>query len=400
MSPTSPTAVTAKAPGKLMIAGEYAVLTPGRPAIVAAVDRYVSVTAAPCATGSDVELNTDLLPRPVPLRRTATGLKALHDQDREHLTGALVHLVAVVDLVDGLRAELGLQPLRVRLEVHSDLHEAGTKIGLGSSGAVTAAAVHALTRFTGMPLAAEVRFRLALLAGATVDAAPSGADVAASVWHGWIRYSPPDRTALLSSLRRQGIVRTLCAPWSGSAVQTLPPPADLTLMVGWTGSPASTSDQVGELRARGWWKSRAHHDFLARSDGVVGDMSSALERREPQPLLNALGQAGALLADLDRETGLSIFTDRLTALCRAAQQCGAVAKPSGAGGGDCGIALLSSLVCPETLRHRWTSEGITPLALSTAPPPTAEAAPPARIGPRAPGYLRGALTSPIEGVPR
>ncbi|MCX5205737.1 phosphomevalonate kinase [Streptomyces sp. NBC_00237] len=400
MNSVNPTAVTARAPGKLMIAGEYAVLTPGRPAIVAAVDRYVSVTATPCTTGGDVELVTDLLSHPVPLRRTATGLRTLLDRDREHLTGALERLVAVVHLIDGLRAELGMEPVRVRLAVRSALHEAGTKIGLGSSGAVTAAAVHALTRFTGMPLAAEVRFRLALLASITVDAAPSGADVAASVWHGWICYSPPDRTALLHSLRRQGVVRTLCAPWSGWAVQALPPPADLTLMAGWTGSPASTSGKVSELRTLGWWKSRAHHDFLARSGGVVSAMGSALEQREPQLLLNALDRAGALLADLDGETGLNIYTDRLTALCRTARQCGAVAKPSGAGGGDCGIALLSSRVCPDALRHRWSSEGITPLVLSTAPPPTAEAGPPQRVGPQAPDYLRGALTPLIERAPR
>ena len=33
---------TIKVPGKLMIAGEYAVLTPGNVAMVVAVDRYIA----------------------------------------------------------------------------------------------------------------------------------------------------------------------------------------------------------------------------------------------------------------------------------------------------------------------------------------------------------------------
>ena len=35
--------IQATAPGKLFIAGEYAVVTPGQPALIAAVNRYVTV---------------------------------------------------------------------------------------------------------------------------------------------------------------------------------------------------------------------------------------------------------------------------------------------------------------------------------------------------------------------
>ena len=36
--------ITSKAPGKLFIAGEYAVVEPGHVAIIAAVSRYLTVT--------------------------------------------------------------------------------------------------------------------------------------------------------------------------------------------------------------------------------------------------------------------------------------------------------------------------------------------------------------------
>lgn len=57
-----------------MMAGEYAVLEPGRPVIAVAVDRYVSVTVSATASGEpDVVIASDLLPHEVALRRTPQG---------------------------------------------------------------------------------------------------------------------------------------------------------------------------------------------------------------------------------------------------------------------------------------------------------------------------------------
>jgi phosphomevalonate kinase len=51
----------------------------------------------------------------------------------------------------------------------------------------------------------------------------------------------------------------------------------------------------------------------------------------------------------------------------AARRAGAVAKPSGAGGGDCGIALAESAAQAAAVRAAWEAEGIVPLALAIAP---------------------------------
>ncbi|MGA5278502.1 phosphomevalonate kinase [Streptomyces cellulosae] len=393
----APRSVTVKAPGKLMIAGEYAVLTPGCPAIVATVDRYVTVTAAPCqACDRDIELDTDLLPHPVHLRRTTTGLEAVHTQDARHVDGKLARLVAVVETLDALRANLGLAPIRARLVVRSSLHEQGVKLGLGSSGAVVAGAVHALTEFAGPPLPPEARFRLAMLAGVALDAAPSGADIAAAVWHGWIAYSPPDRAALRAHLRHHSIRDTLCAPWSGLSIQALPTPAHTTVQIGWTGRPAVTTEKVNELRSTSWWTSRAHHDFCRRSTGLVNVMRKALETHDSDLFRAAIGHAHDLLADLDATTRLGIFTPHLTSLCHIAQDLGAAAKPSGAGGGDCGIALPGPATSLQELRRRWKVQGITPLQLSPALLPAAHPSPPAEVGPHLSAPTRHALSASTE----
>ncbi|MEU4796694.1 phosphomevalonate kinase [Streptomyces sp. NPDC023327] len=362
-----PRTVTHTAPGKLFIAGEYAVLKPGQPAIVVAVDRFITVSASPPLDG-EVELATDLLPREVRLLRGRTGLRPLDVADTPHLGGALSHLVSVVEVVDELRAQLALPPLPVRLTVRSDLHEQGVKIGLGSSGAVTVAAVTALTEFCSVPMSPELRFRVALLASIRRDAGPSGADLAASTWGGWIVYQAPDRARLLQSLRSSGPAQTAQARWPGFSVRSLPPPDALSLHTGWSGTPASTSARVSQLTPTAWWGSAAFHRFLARSESCVTTATHALDRGDPEALLTAIHDARHILAGLDQDTQLGIFTPQLTQLCTAAEAFGGAGKPSGAGGGDCGIALLPHTAPAHALRTRWAAAGITALPLHVTDP--------------------------------
>ncbi|GAB3949612.1 phosphomevalonate kinase [Streptomyces sparsus] len=354
-----------RAPGKLLIAGEYAVLTAGRPAVVAALDRYVSVTVAP-AQHADVELFTDLLDRPLLLRRKSHGLAPVGGTGASASPpAAFVHLLAVLATVDELTTDLGLPLTPVRLGVTSNLHENGVKIGLGSSGAVTAAATHALTDYRGLHLTAELRLRLALLATVIADPHASGADAAASTWGGWIRYTAPDRAQLRRTVHCHGVAATLRARWPALSLRPLPPPP-VALQVCWTGSPASTPAQVGRLQDTTWWNGDAHHQFLTDSDHLVDDLVHALDCADQQAAVHAVDAARALLADLDGQTSLGIFTPALGALCDGAQAAGGSGKPSGAGGGDCGIALLPPHAEPATLHRLWKTAGLTPLTVRTA----------------------------------
>ena len=315
------------APGKLFIAGEYAVIEPGHPAILVAVDRGVSVHVS---TPSDVD---DTL-----------------------------HVAAAKAIVGDLRAERGLPPLEVHVTVESTLHDNGTKFGLGSSGAVTVATVNAVAAYGGLELSQAQLYRLAMLATARIDPRASGGDLAASVWGGWIAYQAPDRTAVLDLAQRRGISEALRAPWPGFAVRHLPAPRGLALEVGWTGEPASTATLAGRLTT-------TPRTFLSRSDECVRAAIRALDQGDDHELMRQIRTARQMLADLDDEAGLGVFTPRLTALCDAAEAVGGAAKPSGAGGGDCGIAVLDATATAEIsqLRKEWDAAGVRPLPIRVEP---------------------------------
>jgi phosphomevalonate kinase len=353
-------AVTRQAPGKLFIAGEYAVLEPGHPAILVAVDRHVSVTVSGSG-GADVVIDSDLRPE-TSLQRGEGELLGLGGS--RALPG-LTHVVSAIEVVDRLLIERGLPTPPVRLSIRSHLHQGGTKVGLGSSGAVTVAAVTATAAYCGVRLSPDEQFRLAMLATARCGTGSSGGDLAASVWGGWIAYRAPDRTAVLELAGRRGVEEMLRAPWPGLGLRRLPPPRGLALEVGWTGQPASSAELAGRLGRGG----TPPGGFVASSDECVQAAIDALDRGDDRELLHRIRAARHLLAGLDDEAGLGIFTPRLTALCDAAEGAGGAAKPSGAGGGDCGIALLDATADQEIsqMRKEWAAAGVLPLPIQVQP---------------------------------
>ncbi|MBP2478558.1 ERG8-type phosphomevalonate kinase [Crossiella equi] len=352
------TPVRRSAPGKLFVVGEYAVLEPGSPAVLAAVDREVTVAVAPGE--DDLVVVSDLAGMSVRLSRTASGFPA-DAQPRP--------VVAAVEIVAELLTELGAALPPVELTIHSGLHEDGTKFGLGSSGAVTVATIDALLAYCGVSLETEERYRLALLAAARLDPRASGGDLATSTWGGWLLYRAPDRAAVLALARRKGLCEALRAPWPDFEVRRLPPPRELAVLVGWTGHPASTSEKVAGGSVPVWRGTAAHREFVRRSDACATAVADALDRGDDAAVLAQVRAARELLAQADGQGGLGIFTDGLTALCEAAEALGGAAKPSGAGGGDCGIALLEpDQRTTEALRARWRAAGLVPLPIHLTEP--------------------------------
>jgi phosphomevalonate kinase len=369
---TSGRTVVRSAPGKLFVAGEYAVVDPGTPAILVAVDREITVTVT-LSDAADIVISSDLVPRAAKWRWLDGRLRAPGTKDGETdgdgARGALVHVVSAVETVGRLLAERGRPLPGLNISISSRLHDNGRKYGLGSSGAVTVATIDALTSLCGLDLSLDARYRLAVISSAGIDPKGSGGDLAASTWGGWIAYQAPDRAFVLDLTRRHGIEEALRTPWPGHSVARLPAPRGLTLEVGWTGTPASTTSLVSGLHRRTWRGTASHRAFVETSTDLVRASITALEASDDQGLLSQIRRARQELARLDDEVGLGIFTPGLTALCEAAETAGGAAKPSGAGGGDCGIALLDAEALHDIshIRQRWAAAGVLPLPIRPAP---------------------------------
>ncbi|MGO1181408.1 MAG: phosphomevalonate kinase [Micrococcaceae bacterium] len=353
--------IVTRAPGKLYIAGEYAVVEPGQCAVVVAVDRYLTVTLRESdgSEGAGRVHSSEYGRLPVVWRRDeASGNIVVEHHPYDFVTSAIT-------TCERLRAERGIAPRYFDLHIDSELDDAdGQKFGLGSSGAVVVATVSAIGEFYGLHLSDDERFRLSLLSTVAISPRSSGGDIAASTYGGWLGYASPDRAALRTALAAGTVTAALeHSGWDPHRVQRLSPPTSLRLRVGWTGSPASTEALVGSVKHHSPADAPGYGRFLASSSQMVAGLVEALNHDDAVAVAAGIRSARALLRGLHERTGITIETNTLQRLCDIAEDHGAAAKPSGAGGGDCGIVLVPATADPTALHAAWIAEGIRPLDL-------------------------------------
>lgn len=376
--------IVTEAPGKLYVLGEYAVVEPGHRAILIAVDRYVRVEARPAEeVGTLFSTGTD---RSLSWRHSGDVV----DVD-EDTVGFYRYLIAALNAVEGLRREKGITARHYELHVSSHLDDAatGTKFGLGSSGAVTVAAVAAIGAIYDLGLTPDQVYRLAMIATVQVTRTTSGGDIAASALGGWVSYASPDRQWLFDASRERSVAELLDAPWPGlrlDRLDELDPDGDdravpstagfaepgdvesaeespLTVRVGWTGEPADTPELVGRLRK----DTALPADLLDRSDDLVERLEHALTSGNTDNVADIVAAARALLGELAQQRASIIETPELTELVESALKTGWAAKSSGSGGGDCGIAVGPAGRDDRELERAWISANIRPLPLRVSP---------------------------------
>lgn len=428
------TTVQASAPGKLYIAGEYAVVD-GAAAIAVAVNRYVTITI------EDENLQLTTTPRknyygiitsknekykPLLWTRSLTQAIAILDDEHDASTysGALTdatpgteaersakyyaYVLAAMRVVDAYARECDAPNMDDRrlynLHVDSELDDAksGRKYGLGSSAAVTVATVRALCEWYGLSVSTPTVAKLALIVSSTVAKSGSGGDVAASAYGGWIMYRAYNREWLGAELTlvesgESSFSKLLRKKWPRLEVRRLNVSPSLKLLVGWTGSPASSAELVSSVESgvesgagsnagsnAGYGAAETqpsvqtqpsrqtlpftYEDFCACSEACVQRLIIALESYDLLGIARGFACNRQLLNDLGALTGTTIETPQLTELIESATNVGLPAKTSGAGGGDCGIAVVSvdDTDRADFVKSRWKEKKIQPLNLKIA----------------------------------
>ncbi|MFJ9366226.1 phosphomevalonate kinase [Nocardia sp. NPDC101769] len=359
--------ITVAVPGKLYIVGEYAVLEPGSAAVLVGIDRQVRLrlTRTTSAGPAVRTITTSHAPgRVIEFIHRGTGFVPVSATTAD--AAGLSHVLAALEVVDRYAAESEHEPTGFALDIDSQLDDPGTgrKYGLGSSGAVTVAVVRAAARAYGLSLNPDMELKLALLSVFSVDPHCSGGDVAASARGGWVYYRTPDRAALTAALARddRSFATLIRQPWKHLAVRSLPPPRGLSLEVGWVGRPAKSGELVSAMKQAVRHRRSAYREFVTASDHCVDRFAAACRDGDDRAVEAALSTAGRLLRGLATLSGLAIESPDLARLRCLAEELGAVAKSSGAGGGDCGIALIDPARAP-ILWRRWRAAGIEPLNL-------------------------------------
>lgn len=286
--------LTASAPGKLVVSGDYAVLD-GAPAIVSA--------ALPRARAS---LSSS----------DAFRVRAIGFNDAEHAIGVGPSglewpggesALPLLDAVWRTLAPVSPAPFTLELDT-SAFSDGDRKLGLGSSAALAVALTGALDTWLGGGRDVEL---LADRAHRDFQGGRgSGLDIATSYTGGLIVFTTADRT-----------------------VESIPWPDGLATAVLWSGVPASTAARLEKL-----YQSEPHPSREALADAAFV-AAYAWQDQDLDEVLVATSRFGVSLRSFSDAYDLDIFGAGHGELATLAEHEALVYKPCGAGGGDAGVVL-------------------------------------------------------------
>jgi len=320
--------LSASAPAKLVLLGEYAVLE-GAPALVAAVDRRVHVDLAP--TGEATWLFTSDLPHfPASIVEwSAEGIE-VHVEPGEHeewtvMPGTVIECLCGAAGVDPWQ----LPPLAIHIASRALFDEDGTtKLGLGSSAAAIVALaaafraqLHAWGHLVEEPGPLDALLENLWIHAETQEGRGSGLDVAAATLGGVLSYRIRDEEL---------------------DVDVVELPRDVRFTTVWTGTASSTRTLLEGMEAFEGRAPETYARHMARLGELCEAGAGACRTDDAGAWLEVVRAWTPAMVEFGRAAGLPIVTAAHERLAALAEGPDTAYKPSGAGGGDVGLLFARS----------------------------------------------------------
>lgn len=346
-------------PGKLFVAGEYAVVEPGHSAIIIAIDRFIHLRIKSTTPNYGQVFSKGFTEEPIKWTRSRNRFWLEKQNYR------LKYVRSAIHTTERYLYERKVPLKLFDIEISSELRdEEGKKLGLGSSGAITVATVRGLLQFYGIKDSDELVYKLSVLAQINLGDNSSFGDLAASSFTGWIHYTNFDHSYVLDRFRRIPTQQLVEREWPSLAIQRLEVRNAVQFLIGWTGSPASSNRLVGDVQTQKKQSQQEYEHFLNESKKSVDQLAVALKTHQPKQIKEAIQRNRKALLEMGQQTGVNIETPALKQLIEQADKNDAVAKTSGAGGGDSGIAFVFDENKRTNLIKDWKKQGITHLPLN------------------------------------
>ncbi|CAC5698927.1 Phosphomevalonate kinase [Staphylococcus aureus] len=349
--------IQVKAPGKLYIAGEYAVTEPGYKSVLIALDRFVTATIEEADQYKGTIHSKALHHNPVTFSRDEDSI-VISDP---HAAKKLNYVVTAIEIFEQYAKSCDIAMKHFHLTIDSNLDDSnGHKYGLGSSAAVLVSVIKVLNEFYDMKLSNLYIYKLAVIANMKLQSLSSCGDIAVSVYSGWLAYSTFDHEWVKHQIEDTTVEEVLIKNWPGLHIEPLQAPENMEVLIGWTGSPASSPHFVSEVK-RLKSDPSFYGDFLEDSHRCVEKLIHAFKTNNIKGVQKMVRQNRTIIQRMDKEATVDIETEKLKYLCDIAEKYHGASKTSGAGGGDCGITIINKDVDKEKIYDEWTKHGIKPL---------------------------------------
>lgn len=314
--------IRVEAPGKLVLLGEYAVLEKA-PALVASVNKRCNVQlTSRLNPGFKIEAENLNLP-PVEFALDEEGN---YEFDNNTHSSVRSQLNFALSLLKYVSRKIGkkVPPIDIRIDTAEFFHKlSGRKLGLGSSAALTVALLSAIEKFTESAGWMKNLFREALNAHRNAqDKMGSGVDIAASTLGGILEYRMPDH--------EKG---------AEASIKTADWPDDLYMASIWTGHSVSTRSLIRKVHTFRDSSPSLYKTLMKEMSALSVEGCEAFRMGNTEGFLKVVSEFVERERMLSKYSNADIISDVHEQISNLIELAGGYYKPSGAGGGDIGVAF-------------------------------------------------------------
>ncbi|MCS4487444.1 phosphomevalonate kinase [Streptococcus sciuri] len=321
--------IEVKTGGKLYIAGEYAILAPQQTALLAFIPIYMTAHITP---NHRYQISSDMFSYSC-------------DVITPDANYALIQETVAVMEEYLLACGYAIRPFS--LIITGKLERDGVKLGIGSSGSVVVLILKAMVALYQIDVSEDLLFKLAAYVLLKRGDNGSMGDVACIAYESLLAYTSFDREAVRHQIALHPLPKVLASDW-GYSIRRVTTSLDIDFLVGWTKQSSISKEMIKCV------KKAIDTTFLSETDSQVLRLITSLETGDKLAVKTSLETISTLLEQLSPV----IYNEQLKRLKMASVDLDCVAKSSGAGGGDCGIALSFDALSSKKLMERWREDGI------------------------------------------
>lgn len=314
--------------GKLYIGGEYAVLFEGQSAIIKNINIFMY---GEIFFSSEYKIKSDMFDYSVSLE---------YDKNYSLIQETIIAMNEYL-----LKKGREIQPFY--LEITGKMEKNGKKYGIGSSGSVVVLIVKAIDKLYNLNLTKDMIFRLATYVLLKRGDNGSMGDIACISYENLILFRGFDKNKIREDIKKMDVLDILNENW-GYKIEEINCNIDCEFLVAWTKEPSISSEMIKKV------KENIDKNFLEKTEKNVLELKKAFENGEKNQIIENIKNIGSLLYELDKD----IYNEKIKNIVESQINLEIIAKSSGAGGGDCGIAISFNENHTKIIEKRWSEQDI------------------------------------------
>lgn len=355
--------ITVKAPGKLYLAGEYAVVSPNQSALVFAVDAFIELSAFTNETREIIDNDgTRYLWELNDLKEVV--INGDYDNDLSLTASAMTVSLNYVCQ----KLNIDISGLNFALEISSDLQNStGKKYGFGSSGAASVATCRAILMLFQIDSIFNedefqvLIFKLAALSQIRLKKLGSFGDLAASSLGGMVHYQNFDRAFIQEVGIENSSIKFLTEiEWPGLILRSIKLPQDWELSIIWSEKTSSTEELL-KFKGKEFPETEKKL-FLQESNKIIFNLIESIKDADWSKFALNLKNNSDLISEHLEKQFRPYHLEVFKLAQEIAEKDSAVFKISGSGAGDCAIAISKSHVEAMRVRENWKASGLSVLS--------------------------------------